>query len=142
MIKIKLLDLNTHIPTKASDQAVGLDLTIIDEVYIKPKEILKVGLGFALEIPQDKFAIIVGRSSTLQKYGIEIMYGVIDPDYRGEIKLSMRNITDSYVNIKKGTRLAQLIFQYKIMDYLTRLVLVDELSSTERGEGGFGSSGT
>ena len=131
-------------PTKGTDGAVGFDLYAcvdnVKAVFIEPHETKLIGTGIAMDLPRGFFGGIFARSGLATKQGLRPAncVGVIDPDYRGEIKVALHNDTDSPKSIKPNDRIAQLI----IIPYLEcDLQEVDKLSSTERGNGGFGSTG-
>lgn len=142
-IKIKLLNEFAKVPTRGSAAAAGYDLyagTNYD-IEIPPHSTEKVGIGIAVEIPEGYFGGIYARSGLATKQGLRPAncVGVIDADYRGEVIVALHNDTMYTQKIKAGDRIAQLIIQpYLNVD----LNVVDELSDTSRGEGGFGSTGT
>ena len=145
IVKIKKLYFDTVIPTKGSDQAAGFDLYahgLCDEcVIIDPHQTQMIGTGIAMEIPEGYFGGIYARSGLASKCGLRPAncVGVVDSDYRGEIKVAVHNDSDAPKYIYDGDRIAQLIIQ----PYLNvEFEKTDELSDTERGSGGFGHSGT
>jgi dUTP pyrophosphatase len=102
---------------------------------------LKIGTGIAVEIPEGYFGAIFARSGLATKRGLRPAncVGVVDADYRGELIVALHNDTEFPQEVSEGERIAQLV----IIPHLSvRFVEVDDLSSTERGEGGFGSTGT
>lgn len=107
------------------------------EVVIFPNERELIPLGFALELPEGYEAVIRPRSGMMSK-GIDEAIGTIDSDYRGEVRACMINTTPQRVKIHDGDRICQMKIQESNQ---VHFVLVDELSETERGEGGFGSTG-
>lgn len=147
-IKIKKLSKTAKIPTRATDGSAGYDLYADSNAVIRPGETVMIDTGIALEIPEGYFGAIYPRSGLASKKCLRLAncVGVIDSDYRGPIGIPMHNdhVVDlSYEGlndewITKGDRIAQIIFQpYLKVD----LIEADELSKTERGEGGFGSTG-
>lgn len=147
-IKIKRLNDDAKIPTRGSKYAAGYDLyadiTSLDAPYdaiaIKPGQTVKIGTGVAVEIPDGYFGAVFARSGIATKQGLRPAncVGVIDSDYRGEIIVAIHNDSDKPSIISTGERIAQLV----IMPYLPVCFKeVDELSDTDRGEGGFGSTG-
>ena len=130
-------------PTKGSTEAAGYDLYIPsneDVIPIPAHETRLIGTGIAIELPKGTFGAIFARSGLATKQGLRPAncVGVVDSDYRGEIKVALHNDTNEHRIITGGERIAQLI----VMPYVcVDLVETDELSSTERGEGGFGSTG-
>ncbi len=125
------------VPYKKLDDA-GYDLFSVENLIIKPRSSIVVKTGIALEIPQFHAGLIWPRSGMSAKYGIDVLAGVIDPSYRGEIMVCLMNNKDTEYEIKVGDKIAQIIIQ----NYQSpKLVEVTELSKTDRGELGFGSSG-
>lgn len=143
-INIKKLNKRATIPTYGSDYSAGVDLyALIDEggsLDIPPHSTVKVGTGIAMEIPIGNFGGIFARSGLAAKQSLRPAncVGVIDSDYRGEILIALHNDSDETRTIHDGDRIAQLI----IMPFLPiRLNEVDSLADTDRGAGGFGSTG-
>ena len=129
-------------PSYGTNQSAGIDLPCITEkdIVIKPGETKKIHTGIKVAIPEGYFGGVYPRSSTGVKRNLMLAntIGVIDSDYRGEIMMFIYNYGSSDQIIKNGDRLAQLIIQpYQRFD----IELVDELDETDRGEGGFGSTG-
>ena len=142
-IKIKLLNEFAKVPTRGSAQAAGYDLYAGTnyEIEIPPHSTVKVDTGIAIEIPQDYFGAIYARSGLATKQGLRPAnaVGIVDSDYRGPVIVALHNDTMYPQKIMAGDRIAQLIIQpYLNVDFN----VVDELSDTERGNGGFGSTGT
>ena len=143
MVKIKLLSEKAHLPTRASDGAAGYDLrACIDEpIKLCKGKIFPVPTGVAIELPtKNLVAVVCARSGLAIKHGISLANGVgiIDSDYRGEIKVGLINLGEEDFVINPDERIAQML----IMPVETpELTVADELSDTERGEGGFGSTG-
>lgn len=144
VINIKKLDNKAITPTRGSEYAAGFDLyarTKIGEQKIPAGKTEKIGTGICVEIPEGYFGAIFARSGLATKRGLRPAncVGVVDSDYRGEVIVALHNDTDSDENVCEGDRIAQLI----IMPYLSvELNEVSEISGTERGDGGFGSTGT
>ena len=139
-IKIKKLNPRAIIPTRGSEDAAGYDLYNTENVVILPGMSYKAHTDIALEIPVGYFGAIFARSGLSTKRGLRPAncVGVIDPDYRGEILVPLYNDSNCGQEIKAGERIAQLI----ILPYQSILFTeVDELSDSERDNGGFGSSG-
>lgn len=114
-----------------------MDMYADEDKVIKPKTTELISTGIALELPRMYEGIVRGRSG-LNSKGIFVMIGTIDPQYRGDIKVVLYNSTDEPFQITKGMRISQ--FTVKPI-YYVRLVETNELSSTDRGSKGFGSSG-
>jgi len=127
-------------PSRGTPNSAGLDLYADADVLVTSGASRMLGTGIAIEIPQGHVGLVCIRSS-VGKAGVALAngVGVIDSDYRGEIKLCLiYNAGNGGQYIRKGQAVAQLV----VMPYLhTELVEVDALSSTERGAGGFGSTG-
>ena len=141
-IKIKLLNEFAKVPTRGSAQAAGYDLYAATnyDIEIPPHSTVKVDTGIAIEIPEDYFGAIYARSGLATKQGLRLAnaVGVIDSDYRGPIIVALHNDTNYIQKIGINERIAQLIIQ----PYLNvEFNVVDELTDTERGNKGFGSTG-
>ena len=139
-LKIKKLNPEAIIPAYQTKEAAGFDLHSIENVVLKPGERKLIGTGLAFEIEYGYEVQIRPRSGLAFKHGITVLNspGTIDSDYRGEIKVLLINHSDEEFEIKKGDRIAQAVVAPVIQ---AEIVEVEELSSTERGEGGFGSTG-
>ena len=141
-IKVKKLNNNAIIPTKGSAFAAGMDLYACTDtnIIIMPHETVKVPTGLSIELPHGYFGAIFARSGLATKNGLRPAncVGVCDEDYRGEYIVALHNDTDAPQTINSMERIAQLV----VMPYLPfEFEEVDELTDTERGSGGFGSSG-
>jgi dUTP pyrophosphatase len=142
-IKIKKIKENATIPTRGSSYAAGYDLyACIDKsVSIYAGETVKIGTGLSLEIPDGYFGAIFARSGLATKEGLRPAncVGVADSDYRGEYIVALHNDSSVMRVVEPGERIAQLV----IMPYLAvDFIESDELDRTERGIGGFVSTGT
>lgn len=124
-------------PTRGSYGAAGYDLYANEDVIIGQYEFTQVSTGVSVAIPSGYYGRIAPRSGLAAKYGIVIGGGVIDEDYRGELKVLMSCLHGIY-DVRKGDRIAQLIIE-KIAT--PELEIVDSLDDTDRGESGFGSTG-
>jgi len=141
-VKIKKLSPNATIPTKAHLSDAGWDLYSSEDLCIGPGERALVSTDISMSIPNGFVGLIWPRSGLSVKKGIDVLAGVIDSTYRGEVKVCLLNTgkswdTDAFL-IKAGDRIAQILFQ-EVPHF--NLVEVQELDSTERAENGFGSSG-
>lgn len=136
-LEIKLLHSNAKIPTKLNEYDAGYDLYAIADGYIEPNKQECIPLGFAISIPNKMYGRIAPRSSLALKYGIDIMAGVIDPGYKDEVCVILRNHGTKTYEYKIGDRIAQLIITLYDSPPIT---VVKQLSSKDRG-GGFGSTG-
>ena len=143
VLKIKKVRENAKIPFRATDGSAGMDLyACIDEaVEIMPHEIRVIPTGIAIELESaDYVAYIYARSGLAIKNGIAPAncVGVIDSDYRGEICVGLLNQTEKAFTVNPEERIAQMVISPVI---LPTIEVVDELSNTQRGAGGFGSTG-
>ena len=139
-INIKLLNENAQVPTRGSEEAAGWDLYAAENAVIEPGQTTMVSTEIAIEIPFGNFGGIFARSGLASKQGLRPAncVGVIDSDYRGPVKVALHNDSNETRLIEKGERIAQLV----IIPYLpVSINIVDELSDTKRGDGGFGSTG-
>lgn len=129
------------IPTYGTLFSAGADLYSVEEVKIDAGETKIIHTGIILEIPEGYGGFIFARSSLASKRGLAPAnkVGVIDSDYRGEIMVSLHNHSKEIQIVEKGERVAQIVFMPYVM---ANFVQADDLSKTERGEGGFGSTGT
>lgn len=137
-LQLKKLDLKAILPTRGSAAAAGLDLYSIEVVHLQPGERQLVRTGLAVAIPEGYYGRIAPRSGLAAKRGIDVLAGVIDADYRGEIQCLLYNTSNEIVELPEQTKVCQLIIE-KIITPTP--VLVDDLTDTTRGSGGFGSTG-
>lgn len=142
-LKIKKLRENAKVPARATAGSAGMDLyACIDEPKtLAPGKLLLIPTGIAIELPSAEYvAYIFARSGLGIKHGICLAngVGVVDSDYRGEVCVGLCNVSDKEYTIAPLERVAQMVISpVSLMPTLE----VTELSSTERGEGGFGSTG-
>lgn len=139
-IKVKKITNRAVIPTKGTQASAGYDLYSCDKGGIMPGQTCVFGTGLAMEIPEGYFGGIFARSGMATKRGLRpaTCVSVIDADYRNEIKVGIHNDSNEPEVIAEGDRIAQLIIlPCPDIDF----VEVEELSDTERGMGGFGSTG-
>lgn len=148
MLDIKLLSPNAQLPTLGSAAAAGYDLYAAKECIVEPGQCVLVHTGIAIEIPEGYWGGIYARSGLATKRGLRPAncVGVIDSDYRGEIMVALYNDSNCDQEIHIGDRVAQLVFHQtaRIAPGMCNDIwnVVDELSDTERSDGGFGSTGT
>ena len=144
MIEIKLFRLphgdGLPLPRYASEDAVGLDVTAAEDLTLEPGQRHAVATGFAIEIPRGYEVQVRPRSGLAVKNGITCLNtpGTIDSDYRGEVKVILINLGQEPFDIRRGERIAQLVPAPVLR---ADFVEASELSGTERGAGGFGSTG-
>ena len=140
-IKIKKLKDNAVVPTRGSKYAAGADLySAENDLYIEDRQTVMIGTGIAMEIPEGYVGLVYARSGLACKEGLAPAnkVGVIDSDYRGEIKVALYNQSGQKKLVKNGERIAQIV----IAPFLApEFAEVSELDETDRGEGGFGSTG-
>ncbi|XP_047317510.1 deoxyuridine 5'-triphosphate nucleotidohydrolase-like [Impatiens glandulifera] len=138
VLKVKKLSEDAVLPSRASPLSAGYDLSSAVEMKVpaRGKALVPTDLSFA--IPEETYGRIAPRSGLAWKHSIDVGAGVIDADYRGPVGVLLFNHSDVDFEIKSGDRIAQLIIE-KIMT--PEVVEVDELDSTVRGAGGFGSTG-
>lgn len=141
-IKVQKLNDLAQLPTTGSQYSAGFDLYAAIEapVEIAPHTTEKIGTGLAFELPEQTFAGIFARSGLATKQGLRPAncVGVCDSDYRGEYIVALHNDSDVARVVQPGDRIAQMILLPYIPMEFTE---VDELTTTERGDGGFGSTG-
>ena len=139
MIKIKLLNDAAKIPTKAHKSDAGWDLyASYTSQPVYPHKRRLISTDISLAIPEGYCGLIWPRSGLSVKSGIDVLAGVIDSGYRGEIKVCLFNTSDTLVHIHPGDRIAQLIIQ-KVEDI--EFLEAESLDDTDRADGGFGSTG-
>lgn len=145
-MKIKLLTDTAKMPTRADSGAAGYDV-YADEIIVRDHEIsgyeyvtVEIGLGFASEIPEGKAALLMPRSGlgTKQDFRLKNTIGLIDPGFIGEWMIKATCKPELAYSMEQGDRIAQFIL---IDAYTPELEQVEELTETERGDGGFGSTG-
>ncbi len=141
-IRIKRLDPQLPLPQRAHPGDAGADLYAAEDITLAPGARALVKTGIALALPPGTVGLIHPRSGLAAKHGLSIVNtpGTVDAGYRGEIKVCLLN-TDAEVPIEitRGMRIAQLVVQrVELADF----VEVEELDDTDRGEGGYGSTGT
>ena len=141
-IKVKKLNDKATLPTRGSEYAAGYDLyaAIENNITVPAHSTEKIGTGLSFELPDETFAAILARSGLATKQGLRPAncVGVCDSDYRGEYIVAIHNDTDEDKTIEPGERIAQMI----LMPYIPMtFVETDELSESERGQDGFGSTG-
>lgn len=142
-MKIEIINKSQfELPKYKTKGAAGLDLqaNILDEITLEPMERKLIGTGLYISIPEGYEGQIRARSGLSLKHGITLANGIgtIDSDYRGELKIILINLSKEKYKIKKGDRIAQIVFvKYENVD----LIEVNQLEDTLRNEKGFGHSG-
>ena len=135
---VKKLVEDAVIPTRGSSHAVGYDLYSVEDCCVPNNGRHLVGTGVAIVLPVNVYGRVAPRSGLTVKHGINVGAGVIDPDYTGEIKVALFNHSDTPFEIKKGDRIAQLILERCETPSVRE---INEITETDRGSGGFGSTG-
>lgn len=140
-VKYHKLNKEAILPRQGSDDAAGYDLyaCISEPITIEPHKTKSIGTGLSFELPKGSFAAIFARSGLATKLGVRPAncVGVCDSDYRGEYIVALHNDSDAAVVIQPGDRIAQMV----LMPHFKVEFSEGELDSTNRGTGGFGSTG-
>ncbi len=129
------------LPGQASDDAAGFDIAAAEDVTLAPGSVAAVASGFALAIPSGYEGQVRPRSGLALKHGVTVLNapGTIDADYRGEIGVILINHGDGPYTVRRGDRIAQLVIAAVTRAHFEQ---VNALPQSERGTGGFGSTGT
>jgi len=138
-LKFKLNDPNATVPFYATKGAAGLDLCALHSYVLPPMDRILIRTGICIEIPKGYYGRIAPRSGLALKHFVDVGAGVIDEDFRGELQVLLFNFNKEALLINSGERVAQLIFEKYAR---VRLSKFDQLSITDRGNKGFGSTGT
>lgn len=139
MIKVKILNEDAVVPTKVYQGDAGFDVFSPIDVSVEPGSRKKIGLGLSVEIPDGYFLMMAEKSGMANNDGIISIGNIIDSNYRGEIHVVLFNSSKKRIDIKKCSKLAQMIL---IPCYTGKdIEVVDSLSNSNRGSGGFGSTG-
>jgi dUTP pyrophosphatase len=138
IVSVQLLYQNAKMPTRANEHDAGFDLYSIIDTVIPPKQRKTVNTGIAIQMPEHMAGLIWPRSGLSVKQGIDVLAGVVDSGYRGQIMVCLYNTSDEIVVLNTGDRIAQIIFQE-----VPRVLMEvhESLGSSRRGDNGFGSSG-
>ena len=141
-LEIKRLDhgQGLSLPHYATEDSAGVDLPLAEDLNLKPGERALAPTGFSMAIPKGYEGQVRPRSGLSIKHGLTVINapGTIDADYRGEVKVPLINLGQETLHLERGMRIAQLIIAPIVQVTFEE---VEELESTERGAGGFGSSG-
>lgn len=137
-IQIKKLDPDAIIPRFAQSGDVAMDLFSIEDAILSPGERISCRTGIAMKIPDGFVALIWDKSGPSHKFGIKTLGGVFDSNYTGEYFIGLLNLGQDDFEIKKGQKIAQVLFQ-KVE--IPEIEEVDDMPETNRGEGKFGSTG-
>lgn len=137
-IKIKKLMEGAQLPIRASQHDAGADLCCLDAFTLAPGERRLIPTGLAIEIPPGYYGRVGPRSGLAVKHGIDTMAGIVDSGYRGHLQVLLINLGQESVSFEAGARIAQLVIErIAVCDF----EWAEELNTTERGAGGFGSTG-
>jgi dUTP pyrophosphatase len=137
-IKVKKLDPEAKLPVYAMPGDAGMDLFSLADITIAPGERVQVRTGIALELPSGTVGLVWDKSGLSHKHGLKTLGGVLDAGYRGELLVGVVNLSGEPYKLEKGHKVAQMLIQEVAQP---ELVEVSELAASERGEGGFGSTG-
>ena len=141
-VHVKILRDGAKLPTYGTAGAAGADLyACVDApVTIRPGETVFIPTGIALEVPEGCAGLVYARSGLACKRGLAPAnkVGVVDSDYRGEIRVGLTNLSDTPYTVQPGDRIAQLMVVPVVQ---AQVKMVDQLDETQRGAGGFGSTG-
>ena len=138
VLQVKKLVEKAILPVKGSQYAAGYDLHALEGGVVPARGKACIGTGLAFGIPVGNYGRIAPRSGLAAKNSIDVGAGVIDSDYRGEVKVLLFNFSENDFAFNAGDRIAQMIIEKYTM---TTIAEVTELDETVRGEGGFGSTG-
>ena len=137
-LSFKKLDERAVLPSRGSLYSAGLDLYSIEDLSIQPKHRILARTGLAVAIPEGHYGRIAPRSGLALRTGLDVLSGVIDADYRGEIGCLLYNTGDETIELPAQSKICQLIVEKIITP---DAVWSDEIDETDRGNGGFGSTG-
>ena len=137
-VKIKKIDGDAKIPSYAHGGDAGMDIYSAENLTVKAGEHAKVRTGIAMEIPDGFVGLVWDKSGISMNYGLKTLGGVIDSGYRGEVVIGVVNLSKEDYVVEKGNKIAQILIQ-KVES--PEIKEVEELSNSERGEKGFGSTG-
>jgi len=139
-LKVFLHSELAKLPKRADEGAAGYDLTSIENISIPPKSRSLISTGLSIQLPMYSYGRIAPRSGLSVK-GLDVGAGVIDESFRGIIKVLLINNNDTAFQVSEGDRIAQLLVEPIYYPDVETVSSLEELSSTSRGEGGFGSTG-
>jgi dUTP pyrophosphatase len=128
-----------RLPWRGSDEAAGYDVCSIEDVRIDVGAYVRVRTGLAIRVPESTYGRIAPRSGLAAKHGIDVLAGVVDRDYTGEVVVILINHGQVPFDVHAGDRIAQLVLERVCI--ANDVVDVSELASSRRGDGGFGSTG-
>jgi dUTP pyrophosphatase len=138
VLRFKQLDSRAVLPARGSALAAGLDVCSIEDLQIGPKQRVVARTGLAVAIPPGFYGRVAPRSGLAARKGLDVLAGVIDSDYRGEVQCLLYNTGDESINLPAGSKICQLIVEQIITP---EAAWATDLDETVRGAGGFGSTG-
>jgi dUTP pyrophosphatase len=138
VLRFKQLDSRATLPARGSAFSAGLDVCSIEDLVIGPHQRAIARTGLAVAIPHGFYGRVAPRSGLAAKHGLDVLAGVIDSDYRGELCCLLYNTGDSPITLPAGSKICQLIIEKIIAP---KAVWANDLDETARGAGGFGSTG-
>jgi dUTP pyrophosphatase len=138
VLRFKQLDDKATLPARGSSFAAGLDICSIEDVVIEPRQRAVARTGLAVAIPHGFYGRVAPRSGLAVKQGLDVLAGVIDSDYRGELCCVLYNTSEVAIELPAGSKICQLIIEKIITP---QAAWVNDLDETARGAGGFGSTG-
>jgi deoxyuridine 5'-triphosphate nucleotidohydrolase len=137
-LPVQLLHHRAKLPTRGSQHSAGLDLCACETAVVPPQSRAMISTGLAVAIPAGHYGRIAARSGMALSSGIDVLAGVVDADYRGELRVLLYNTGERAFNIFYGDRIAQLVIERIAM---LQPMAVGALPDSVRGEDGFGSTG-
>ena len=138
VLRFRKLDPRAVLPKRGSALAAGLDVCSIEEIELAPKQRVMAKTGLAVAIPPGFYGRVAPRSGLASKNGLDVLAGVIDSDYRGEVCCLLYNTGEEIIKLAAGSKICQLIIEQIITPDAAWATDLDE---TARGAGGFGSTG-
>lgn len=138
VLRFKQLDPQATLPARGSEFSAGLDICSIGDLVIEPHQRATARTGLAVAIPHGFYGRVAPRSGLAAKHGLDVLAGVIDSDYRGELCCLLYNTGDVSIVLPAGSKICQLIIEKIIAP---KAVWSNDLDETARGAGGFGSTG-
>jgi dUTP pyrophosphatase len=138
ILNVKKLNELAIPPTKANSTDAGYDLYSVEDLNIAPHQRALVHTGISMAIPNDYVGLVWPRSGLAVKHGIDVLAGVVDSGYRGEVCVVLQNHGDKIYQVRRGDRVAQMLFQ-KVSSF--NVYVVEDLETSDRGISGFGSTG-
>jgi dUTP pyrophosphatase len=138
ILRFKQLDERAILPARGSSFAAGLDICSIEDLVIEPRQRATARAGLAVAIPHGFYGRVAPRSGLAAKQGLDVLAGVVDSDYRGELCCVLYNTSDVAIALPAGSKICQLIIEKIITP---KAAWANDLDETARGAGGFGSTG-